>query len=1376
MAGNDIKKFREIHEIQQNYNIKDSLFVENEEKIDSVLENESNFGHFDGLDNSKQKERDAKVKSELEKRIRKITQDVKTAEKNNGVLRRGFSWFKNRKWIDKISNSTNDVLVAQSNELKSLNNEDISKVFLEITGFEYNDENIEKFLKNEILTKSEDALKKYKEGQENFSEFGSDMASTALATTAFTAAGAFIAALGAPVLLVGAGAVAVAATVGAGTKVASNALAASNANQKYDNIAKDALLGAINGALAPITAIGGGKIASKIVTSKLLGGTATKALAKGSQKVVAEGIEEVAERTSQKASTIMTDILNPYGYNFGGSNLVKAIGYTTQFTIDGSIGGAADAAVRTAYEGGSSEDIIQSAGQGALFGTIGSLGFGWGFKGLGSIAHNLGYNKGIEINGGRSVNDQALIDAGGNPTKRYHIPKPKDNSGVLYSGLPIMEIARFLGKNTDFKTLDDVANDYIIHRFYSMKRYAPDQFKDFMNGIDGMANTLDEIEISPQRFVEDVLFSEETLSPTDFFEFNKFRRKFNKEKLNETLSELLQMYELNNPDIHSANGIHNTNNDFVSGPVIRDEPAPPKANDTPTRSSDVNSDNPSTTSSNESSRTELVDLSKEKAIRKAALKGIKAKQGVQTQTEYFIREEITDAFKANDMNMRQDLIDIFNLYCGANRDACKNIAEAFEVEYKAAKGDSNKLKQVIQKFKNLTDEQKLEITKHANDISDTPPVRATEGSNNDGKNLDITDTEGLQGSRGNETGEVPHGSSDIPDFTRLSDEQIRIIYGSMADDIFKIRKVVPDFNPSNYPPDILVTLIKYNENKANIVNISDVIKLYDNLKDTIDGYRIFDENGTIFELINPNVYKKTIDNFIDGTGDLVRLKKYVNTLFSISSNNELKELRKFFADYDISRIDLTFKKNSPSSDNNAVHTIKILLKNRIDAKLKTDLIREISQNVDGYPKIITQVDSPKNIKHTEVGDVTPPKTDTPSETGDVTPPKTDADLSSTLTDAQIKSKYKEFADDIIAIRKVVSDFNPDKYEPKILENFIKYSKNKTNVISISDLIKLYDIVKSTNSIPEHKLFDENGTIIELIYPKSHGAIVKKIITGKEYKSNKNYIEQIFNITNTDNLADLRKLYADNNILQIKLINKIVKNSLDQDEEILKKIKIEFKSRLEASKKIKLIRDLSEISFPDVNSAPDVETKIRTDFILKELQKKQAWNSERKAIVTSYPKLCNFLGLTTKIIDEATEPKNLELEILKRMQNLAYYLSQEKFEIFTDTHTRMRFIERIVLETDSAIKTIDELIKKADECFENVIKDFESTDLEFQEYVNSAIYDDIGLSTEFNDRNGNIVHLGIDLNGKIRTIYYNNKDKYREQYKRKLDSSNIKKGK
>ena len=70
MAGNDIKRIREIHEIQQNYNIKDSLFVENEEKFDSVLENESNFGHFDGLDNSKQKERDAKVKSELEKRIR----------------------------------------------------------------------------------------------------------------------------------------------------------------------------------------------------------------------------------------------------------------------------------------------------------------------------------------------------------------------------------------------------------------------------------------------------------------------------------------------------------------------------------------------------------------------------------------------------------------------------------------------------------------------------------------------------------------------------------------------------------------------------------------------------------------------------------------------------------------------------------------------------------------------------------------------------------------------------------------------------------------------------------------------------------------------------------------------------------------------------------------------------------------------------------------------------------------------------------------------------------------------------------------------------------------------------------------------------------
>ena len=95
MAEDNVKRIHGTREIQQNQRLNEPLFIKGEEKTDSVLENESNFGRFDGLDISSKKEKEENVKKELERRIKKIAQDTTNAEKNNGILRRGFSWVKN---------------------------------------------------------------------------------------------------------------------------------------------------------------------------------------------------------------------------------------------------------------------------------------------------------------------------------------------------------------------------------------------------------------------------------------------------------------------------------------------------------------------------------------------------------------------------------------------------------------------------------------------------------------------------------------------------------------------------------------------------------------------------------------------------------------------------------------------------------------------------------------------------------------------------------------------------------------------------------------------------------------------------------------------------------------------------------------------------------------------------------------------------------------------------------------------------------------------------------------------------------------------------------------------------------------------------------
>ena len=1340
MAENDVKRIHAAREVSQNFNQRDSLFVQNEEKVDAVLENESNFGRFDGLDSSGKKEKEEKVKEELDRRIRKITQDAKTAEKHNGILRRGFSWVKNLKWVDKISNSTNDVIAAQSDELKSLNGEDISKIFLETTGFEYTDENIEKFLNGEILTKSEEALKKYKEGQQNFSEFGSDMASTMLATTAFTAAGAFIATLGAPALLVGLGGVAAAAIVGAGIKVVTNALAANNANEKYDSMRKDLLLGAVNGVLAPLTAIGGGKIASKIVTSKLFGGTATKALAKGAQKVVTEGVEEVAEKTTQKASSIMTDILNPYGYDFSGSNLVKAIGYTTQFAIDGSIGGAADAAVRTSYEGGTSEEILKSAGQGALFGTVGALSFGWGFKGLGSLAHNWGYNKGIEVNGGRSVNDPALIDTGGDPAKRYHIPKPKDNSGTLYSGLPIMEIARFLGKNADFKTLDDVAEDYLIHKFYSMKRYAPELYREIMNGTDGATHALDDIELTPQKFVEDVLFSEETLSTFDFFEFKKFKRKFNKESLNENLEDLLRCYEMINPEIHSTTQAKNVVDDISSKPVIEDKPAAPKAEEAPVKPADTGADStptkPANTGNNETptesgSGSPIQSALTEKELKEKALEGINAIKGVQSTTEYLLKDEIFKFYKANDMDMCHNLKEIFNLYCGIKKKGNKNVALAFETEYKAAQGDINKLKQVIQKYKNLTPEQidrlaeeqtlrktqkksKTEQETNAQNTEGSSSTQAEKASDTDNSNLKANDSEGIKDKNVEENnGKVNESANTVANAAQRTKIITQTLDNITKD--FKQVQFLDELDDKRLETLATQYLISRSINK--------------------EGQRIPLTQDPIIN--SPFETEILLMLFAKHENDGKRLSKNNNDLKNLipSSKQAIKIVQN---EYRANLILKTLK----SIENPDITPIEIL--NVLKSKYKFS---------DADSKhILKIVETRLEIEKAGLSDYFPSK-------------------GSSRTRATAQNI--ELAEDLIKIKTEITDFEPSKYPINIVQIFCKLYKNKSADLNIADVIKLYEII---NNLPNknrdkrlfEQLFDEKGSIFEFLYPKNYADIISKLANNKRDMNDEIIlIERLFKTIQKNNITGLREFYRDNNIERIFFVSDLKTNNAPVGER--KNIEITFSGKIPADKKITLLKELFENSDGKITLKPEVETNITYKSFVDDILKRFEYDLIGKRVST-YKDLYEYLGISSifktekydilfnadlKTKEGAKLFKSFRSDIYNALEckraeidELCKCLNSAEFDIFTDSHTKVRFLTHIVLKGNSHQKNITQLIKTH---INEIIKAFETQPVVIHEYV-SPYVNKTSFAAEI-DYTGKHLRICFDGNQKIRTIFW-----------------------
>lgn len=498
----------------------------------SVLESDSNFGQFDAfssLNNNISKELENEVAKLLKIKIKNVKDRLSKAEKDIGAIGSVWSSIKNTKLLDKITDSTNDVKRTLE-ELEKADSEDIKKQFELATGCEFTKENVKKFIEGELKTKSEQAMDEFDEGQELAKDFSGDLLSgitsgityTAIggATVVGVATGAVTLAAAAPIVL---GAAFVAALVGGATKVGVKVIESHSEKNEYKTGWKDLATGAINGALSPIAALGFGKVATSVVTkmggsvAKVAGTTAVKA----GGEVLEEVGEEVVEQTSKKGAKLLQNLS---GNTYEGSNLVKAIGYSTEFAGQGAVVGATDAATRTAIDGGNSSDIANSALQGTAFGAAGGLVFGWGFKGLSQL-------------GSKSASTGKVYNIEAPPT-------PKSTSGKLYSGLPIPELSKLLGKTSKAVTVDDVVEEYLKQRFLTLKYTLRDgSYEKVINSANGSQNPLLSLEISPRTFIEDVLFNENSIPELDAFAFYNFKRKFNMEDLKAGIEFMLDSYE-----------------------------------------------------------------------------------------------------------------------------------------------------------------------------------------------------------------------------------------------------------------------------------------------------------------------------------------------------------------------------------------------------------------------------------------------------------------------------------------------------------------------------------------------------------------------------------------------------------------------------------------------------------------------------------------------------------------------------------------------------------------------------------------------------------------------------------------------------------------
>lgn len=428
------------------------------------------------------------VNKALEGRLNNVSANLKKAEESNGFIGKSWSWVKNTLDFGDSSNKVRELIETEKKLLAQFNSNEQTrpKVFQKLTGVEYTQENLEKFLKGEIKLKSEQALAGYNEGQEMAVDIAGDIISGIAAVGIYTAAVAAAPFSGGASILVG---VAAAGASGALIKSGIKSLDAVTGGREYtaDNFKKDLATGAFSGVLAPITGGMGGAVGKTVATR--FGIQAVKQVGK-------EVAEEAVTQTTK--GFVKTALTNPYGYEYIGGNAFKrGLAYSAEMVTDGTLGGSIDGAFRTAYDGGSLEEIGESALIGGVSGGAGAWFLGGVIKGLGKGAQKIFGKNNVEIdaNGNRvRVNDDGTvvrIDENGNEIPASatdaEIPFGENGDNIVFN---YNKKSKTTKKGINYVEEESINGKIIQKNLPKSKFKTIDEFKEYLSCFKGNGDYL----------------------------------------------------------------------------------------------------------------------------------------------------------------------------------------------------------------------------------------------------------------------------------------------------------------------------------------------------------------------------------------------------------------------------------------------------------------------------------------------------------------------------------------------------------------------------------------------------------------------------------------------------------------------------------------------------------------------------------------------------------------------------------------------------------------------------------------------------------------------------------------------------------------------
>lgn len=375
--------------------IKPEYFKKVEGNI-SINEAENSYTTTKNGKSIKHKAKDPR-KAQIDQNIAKLNKQeksLKRAKKEQGLIGKRWDWFKNTAAGEFFNLDGSDKAQKQIDEERKLltqlrdnpNAQIDPKKFEKITGQRYTKANLTKFQQGEFSS-AKAMVDGYKEGQAIAVDVASDVTSGIVSFGIYAVAIAAAPVTGGASIAIG---LAAAGVAGAATKIAVKAADTIGTNRKYDLLSKeaagDALMGSVNGLLAPFTAGAGGAVAKTVAIRagvqivKETGKQATKqVLSQATKNAAKQGLGRVFK------SQLKESIIHPNNYKLVGGTFGKRLAaYGAEGVVDGALSGGAYSGVETAKDGGSAGDILKAT----------ALGFGTGAI-MGGVMSSAAHGKGI---------------------------------------------------------------------------------------------------------------------------------------------------------------------------------------------------------------------------------------------------------------------------------------------------------------------------------------------------------------------------------------------------------------------------------------------------------------------------------------------------------------------------------------------------------------------------------------------------------------------------------------------------------------------------------------------------------------------------------------------------------------------------------------------------------------------------------------------------------------------------------------------------------------------------------------------------------------------------------------------------------------------